>query len=76
MKGKEPPKQEHMLKLYDEYQAVGRTDVSDLLEGVIEKLPMEIRLFPDLYAHKLTEALIKAGVVAAQEPTPVDYDPY
>lgn len=62
MKG-DRPRQPHMAKFWDESQAVGRTDVTDLLEETLDRLESSRRLFPDLYAHKLTEALIKAGFI-------------
>jgi hypothetical protein len=52
-----------MAELYDEALEVGRTDVTDVIESVIARLPAERRLFPDLYAHEVTRALIKAGLI-------------
>jgi len=62
MKGQRP-KQPHLAEIYDEYEAVGRTDVSDLLQGVLDKIPAAQLMFPDLYVHKLTEALIRRGLL-------------
>ncbi len=62
MKG-ERPAPPHLAELYDRAQEVGRCDVTDLIETVIARLPAERRLYPDLYAHEVTAALIAAGFV-------------
>lgn len=62
MKG-ERPRQPHMAEIYDDATAVGRTDVTDLIETVIARLPAERRLYPELYAHEVTRALIDAGII-------------
>ena len=64
MKG-ERPKQPHYAVIWDASQAVGRTEVTDLIEDVLTGLRTEERMFPDLHAHKVTEALIKAGYLDA-----------
>lgn len=68
MKG-DRPKQPHYQVIWDAYQQVGRTEVSDLIEEVLQGLRTEERMFPDLYAHKVTDALIKAGFIPADAPT-------
>lgn len=65
MKG-ERPKQPHMAAYWDASEAVGRTDVTDVIEAAIEKVEASRRFYPDLYAHLITEALIEAGLVDAQ----------
>lgn len=67
----EAPKQPHLAAIFDEYEVVGRTDVSDIIERAINKIPGERRLFPDLYAHRVTAALLEAGVVAKPRELPV-----
>ena len=37
---------------------VGRQDVSAIIERVIADQPPAMRMYPDLYAHKLSEALL------------------
>lgn len=62
MKG-ERPRQDHLAAVYDDALEVGRTDVTDIVETVIARLPAERRLFPELYAHEVTRALIDAGLI-------------
>lgn len=62
----ERPRQDHMAQYWDEAQGVGRTDVTDVIERAIDKVPMQTRMYPDLYAHKITEALLKAGLIAKE----------
>lgn len=57
------PEQSHMAVIWDTSQQVGRTDVTDVIERAIDSLDMAARLYPDLYAHRITEALINAGLI-------------
>jgi hypothetical protein len=50
-------------------EQVGRQDVSQIVLKVIENMPMERRLYPDLYAHEVTRALIAAGFIMSQADT-------
>lgn len=59
----ERPKQPHYQRIYDAYVEVGRTDVSDVIETALTALRTEERMFPDLHAHKITAALIEAGLI-------------
>lgn len=61
------PKQPHMYAYWDAAQGIGRTDVTDLIEETIEGLGMSIRSYPDIYAHKITEALIAAGHITKEQ---------
>jgi len=61
----ERPRQPHYAAVWDASQAVGRTEVTDLIEDVLTRLRTEERMFPDLHAHKVTAALIKAGYLDA-----------
>jgi len=51
-------------------EAVGRLDVTAIVQATVEALPHASRLYPDIYAHKVTEALIKAGIIPATTPNP------
>ena len=62
MRGERPP-QTHMAAYWDAAQAVGRTDVTDVIEDAIEGIEHSFRAYPDLYAHKVTQALIDAGLI-------------
>ena len=42
---------------------VGRQDVSALVERVIQDQPPAMRMYPDLYAHLVTRALLDAGLL-------------
>jgi hypothetical protein len=59
----ERPAQAHYAVFWDASQAVGRTEVTDLIETAIETVESSRRVYPDLYAHLVTQALIKAGVI-------------
>ena len=63
--GQTRPPQPHYAKYHDEAIKVGRIEVTNLLGEEIEKIGMSLRSYPDLYAHKLTEAMIRAGLVEA-----------
>lgn len=60
------PRQEHMAKVWDESQDVGRPDVTDVIEKALDKVSAQARLFPDLYAHQITAALLKAGLITKE----------
>lgn len=62
----ERPQQPHYQRIWDAYELVGRTEVSDLIELTLEGLRTEERMFPDLHAHKVTAALIAAGFLPTQ----------
>lgn len=62
----ERPKQTHYAAIWDEAEAVGRTDVTDVIERALTRLRTEERMFPDLHAHKVTKALIEAGLIEAE----------
>lgn len=62
----ERPRLGHLQRIFDEAQAVGRSDVSDIIEGTIDGLDMQQRLYPDLYAHHITAALIEAGIIEGE----------
>lgn len=69
----ERPSQPHMAAIWDEAQRIGRTDVTDVIEDAITGLDAQTRLFPDLFAHRVTEALLDAGLI--KEP-PTDWQKY
>lgn len=62
------PKQPHYKVIYDAYIETGRTDVSDLIEQTLRKVQTQKLMFPDLYVHEVTAALIKAGIIPAEAP--------
>lgn len=66
---RDEPKQPHYKAIYDAYVATGRTDVSDLIEETLKKVSTARLMFPDLYVHEVTAALIKAGIIPAGEAT-------
>lgn len=66
MKGPRP-RQPHLAAYFDESEAIGRTDVTAIIETAIEAVDAGIRFYPDLYAHKITRALIEAGVLKEKE---------
>lgn len=43
---------------------VGRQDVSAVVQEVIAAQAPAMRLYPDLYAHEITRALIEKGMLA------------
>ena len=45
-------------------EEVGREDVTAVIDATIEALPHHQRLYPDLYAHLVTKALIEAGLLS------------
>ena len=58
------PAQPHMAAFWDAAMSVGRIEVTDLIEEVIEKkVEASRRFYPDLYAHLITEALIAEGFI-------------
>lgn len=59
----ERPKQAHYAVFWDASQEVGRTEVTDIIETAIETVESSRRVYPDLYAHLITAALIKAGII-------------
>ena len=40
-----------------------RPDVTAVIERALDREDSAIRLYPDLYAQRVTQALIKAGIV-------------
>lgn len=50
----------------EESEQVGRTDVTAIVIDVVEALPHHLRLFPDLYGHLVTQALIAAGLITKE----------
>lgn len=62
MKGPRPQKS-HLTRVWDDAQDIGRTDVTDVIETAIDEIQPQTRLYPDLYAHKITAALIAAGFI-------------
>lgn len=61
------PRQPHFKAIWDEYMGVGRTDVTDLIVKVLSKQSAATLMYPDLYAHKITEALIGADLLGEEE---------
>lgn len=50
-----------------ERSEVGREDVTTIIEEALNALPHALRLYrlmyPEFYAHRITEALIREGVI-------------
>ena len=65
--GQTRPPQPHYARYYDEAVRVGRIDVTNEVGKAIEAVNMSLRSYPDLYAHKVTEALIAAGIIAPDQ---------
>lgn len=61
--GKPRPKPPHYAAIFDEALEVRRTDVTDAIERALRKIPAARLMYPDLYAHKVTEALLRAGLL-------------
>lgn len=62
MKGERPP-QPHYAAIWDAAQEVGRTDVTEIIEDCINAEPAGSRFYPELWAHRITAALIERGVI-------------
>jgi hypothetical protein len=63
-----PPRLTIEEQAAQEAAAIGRLDVTRIVEQVVDSLPMATRLYPDIYAHKITEALLEAGVLSSGGP--------
>lgn len=53
-----------------ERMTVGREDVTAIIEEALNDLPHPLRIYrlmrPEFYAHRITEALIREGVIESE----------
>lgn len=60
----------HADRAAAERVTVGREDVTAIIEDALNALPHPLRLYrlmnPEFYAHRITEALIREGVIKGE----------